>query len=56
MSLETLRSNVRSLHASYGFEKQIKELIEQLVKECIHHGDEIEDLRKELDTLKAAKK
>ena len=54
MSLETIKSNVRSLHASYGFEKRIKELLEQLVKECQEHEEEIETLHKELDTLKAA--
>lgn len=54
MSLETIRSNVRSLHASYGFEKSIKELVEQLVKACQQQEEEIEELHKELDTLKAA--
>ena len=55
MSLETIKSNVRSLHASYGFEKRIKELIEQLVKACQEQEVEIEDLHKELDALKAAR-
>ena len=55
MSLETLKSNVRSLHASFGFEKRMKDLVEDLVKECIHQQQEIEDLHKELDELKTAK-
>ncbi|HLK13948.1 MAG TPA: hypothetical protein VKT78_04020 [Fimbriimonadaceae bacterium] len=55
MSLETIKSNVRSLHASYGFEKRIKELFEQLVKEVQEQEEELEELHKELDTLKAAR-
>ncbi|MHB8637989.1 MAG: hypothetical protein ACYC96_16135 [Fimbriimonadaceae bacterium] len=55
MSLETIKSNVRSLHASYGFEKQIKELFEQLVKACLEQQQELEDLRKEVEAVKAGK-
>ena len=54
MSLETIKGNVRALHASYGFEKQIKEVIEHLIKACQEQQVEVEELRKELDSLKAA--
>lgn len=52
MSLETIKSNARSLHASYGFEKRMKELFEMLVKVCQDQEEAIDELRKELDAMK----
>ncbi len=46
MSLETIRSNIRSLHASYGFEKRAKELLEMLVKEVIDLEEKVRELEK----------
>ena len=52
MNLETIRSNVRSLHASYGFEQKVREHMEQLVKECQRQQEEIDELRQQLDAMK----
>jgi len=56
VSLETIKSNVRALHASYGFEKQMKEVVEQLIKACQSQEEQIHELQRELDSLKAGKK
>ena len=56
MSLETIKGNVRAMHAGFGFEKKVKEFLEGLIKEVQYHEKQIEELQKEIADLKAAKK